>query len=282
MLAKRVPLLSAFAGGCLSGAVLLGLWHTDSGLAPPSAPRKRAVAHELSEAPATEARAEPADTSSPKGTGDTAAESPADAGSSVADVLSRLEASYRQGLAAERAPAAPQPTTTVTAPPPQEMPARQEPALALAETAAPLSSAPPAVAPQAAAPQATALQAPAPRAAAPPTAALQAPAPQAPSPSADTAPVVATRDDARPRDVYNGDVHQNVYNGATQSEVYQMQQLAVLQYMQLLALSSYTGLASPPRMPRGVAARRPAAFSSSLTNPDNPWGFDFPPTVLAK
>ena len=56
--------------------------------------------------------------------------------------------------------------------------------------------------------------------------------------------------------------------------------LVLLQYMQLLSLSPYAQLPAGAR-PRGTT-RRPQPFPTALTNPDNPWGFDFPPTVLVK
>ena len=42
------------------------------------------------------------------------------------------------------------------------------------------------------------------------------------------------------------------------------------------------GLAAPAHTPRGGANRQPTRFPSSLTNPDNPWGFNFHPPVLVK
>jgi hypothetical protein len=85
-------------------------------------------------------------------------------------------------------------------------------------------------------------------------------------------------------------VHVNIDVGNThQADAYLAQQLAVMQYtqymqyMQLLALSPYAGLAAA-RAARGTAPRSapPPAFQSTLTNPDNPWGFNFPPTPLTK
>jgi len=58
-----------------------------------------------------------------------------------------------------------------------------------------------------------------------------------------------------------------------------MQQLAMLEYMQLLGMSSYAGLANPGPRARGLAPQR-APFPSTLTNPDNPWGFNFAPPNL--
>ncbi len=90
--------------------------------------------------------------------------------------------------------------------------------------------------------------------------------------------------------MYLGNVQNNVYLGNVyQGEVVQMQQqLALLQYMQLLSLSPYARLGARGRgVPRGYFSSRPAppaapAFHSELTNPDNPWGFDFPPPNYVK
>jgi hypothetical protein len=97
------------------------------------------------------------------------------------------------------------------------------------------------------------------------------------------APVAVSSNEARPS-ITVGDIHTTTVNNVHQGDVILMQQLALLQNIQLLALSPYgrsTGLAVPAHAPRGTTRRAPP-FATSLTNPDNPWGFDFPPTVLAK
>jgi len=286
MLAKRLPLLWVFAGGCVTGAVVIGYWRevaapsptTTSALHSPALlPEADAAPEPTAEARSETARAVARDRDAPRvepaareATHDDAGEPAAEQGSSVADVLARLEGAYRQELAAAPPPAA----ATVTeapspalgaAPVPATAPAlaRAEPAVAPAPAAAP---APPRA--ETAALAATAL--------APAVAPVLARAepPLAPAPAPVTAAVV-------PQNIHIGDVQQNTYTGTViQGDVY-LQQLALLQYMQLLALSPY-GLAAPLRAPREGAARRAPVFSSTLTNPDNPWGFKFPPTVLAK
>jgi hypothetical protein len=266
MLAKRLPLLWTFAGGCLSGAVLIASWPGETGtietpkkqsvvdrntgtLSPPTAPPIAATN-------ATEGRAILDDASSAR----------AEPGSSVADVLTRLEAAYRQGLsaaapvdapppAAERVPALPPEPATIA-----EAPSREQTAVALAATATPPKSAPEVVAQAAVAPE------------------------------ADPAPVLAAREVAAPndihvagpRDIHVGDVHQNTHVGNVhQGDVNHVEQLAILQYFQLLTLPPQTRFSSPAQRPRG-GTRHVAPYSFPLTNPDNPWGFDFPPTVLVK
>jgi hypothetical protein len=64
-------------------------------------------------------------------------------------------------------------------------------------------------------------------------------------------------------------------------DVNHVQQLAILQYFQLLALPPQTRFSTPAQSPRG-GTRHVRPYSFPLTNPDNPWGFDFPPTVLVK
>ena len=111
----------------------------------------------------------------------------------------------------------------------------------------------------------------------------EADAPRARAPEAEAAPVLASRDEARPRDIHIGDVNRNTHVGnvvhgdVVQGDVVLVQQLAVLQYLQLFAAQPYGfTYASPP--PGKATPTR--AFKSTLTNPDNPWGFDFKPTPL--
>ena len=103
--------------------------------------------------------------------------------------------------------------------------------------------------------------------------------------------MVASRgEESRPREVHVGDVnHVNIGSVHLGDVVQVQQQLALLQYMQLLALTPGARVAAPgvgfaptASTPRRGVPRRPAPFSTSLTDPNNPWGFDFPPTVLAK
>jgi hypothetical protein len=257
MLTRRLPLLWTFAGGCLSSAVLIGLWPGASETSSP--PKKRDVVVRNTEAsspvaPPSAATSAVRERAIPDETSDARAEP----GSSVADVLTRLEAAYRQGLsaaapvaapppAAEHAPAPPSGTTTIA-----EAPARDRTAVALAATATPPKSAPEVVAQAAVAPE------------------------------AEPAPVLAVRDVAGPRDIHVGDVHQNTHVGNVhQGDVNVVQQVALLQYFQLLTLPPQNRFSSPAQRPRG-GNRHVAPYTFPLTNPDNPWGFDFPPTVLVK
>jgi len=299
MLTERLPLVWAFAGGCLSGVLALGFWRAESAMV--SHPARASVSH------ASDERAEPSDTTrdarpqvnaeAPKGhapeheaaTADhaqsaTSADAPlakrddADAapepGSSVADVLNRLESQYRQVLAgttagtAERAAAAP---AAMAEAPVREVPPPAEPAATVAAPAPAPKLAPPPVAPERVAPPVEVAEAPQPPSALP----------------AEVAQGLAAQGGGQPRDVYLGNVQNNVYMGNVyQGQVVQMQQeLAMLQYMQLLSASPYARFGGRGRgMPRGFAAQpAPApAFRSGLTNPDNPWGFDFPPTNYVK
>ncbi|MEP7049540.1 MAG: hypothetical protein ABJB12_04275, partial [Pseudomonadota bacterium] len=122
--------------------------------------------------------------------------------------------------------------------------------------------------------------------------AVVAPVAAAPDVPPVAAPVaVVAQNDVRPPDVHYGDVNQNTYiTNLRQGDTYVVQQqVAMLQYMQLLGLSSAAGLNQPlrPRAGRAVGARVAAQaapqykqFPSTLTNPDNPWGFTFAPPNL--
>src|SRR6185503_8203930 len=159
---------------------------------------------------------------------------------------------------AERVPT-PQPTPAAIEALPREVPAQAQTAVAVAVAAT----------------------------APPPTNAPQAEAHPTVAPQATAEPVLAARDEARPLEVSVGSVRQNTnVANVNQGTVVQSQDLALLQYVQLLALSPNAGLASPApspaRRPRGTTNRHVTPFSMPLTNPDNPWGFDFPPTVLVK
>jgi hypothetical protein len=257
MLARRLPLLWTFAGGCLSGAVLIGSWPGESETLP--TPKQQDVVHRSNDAPSPPSAPPRAPTGAAeeRETPDDTRGARTEPGSSVADVLMRLETAYRQGLsaaapvetpapAAEQLPAVPPETATIA-----EAPPREQTAAALAARATPPKSAPEVVAQAAAAPP-------------------------------DPAPVLAVRDVAGPRDIHVGDVHQNTHIGNVhQGDVNNVQQLALLQYFQLLALPPQTRF-SPPAQGSRRGTRHVAPYSFPLINPDNPWGFDFPPTVLVK
>lgn len=290
----RLPLLCAFVGGCLSSAVVFGLWQADrpaDAPAPKQAARKVEVVAPTRALTNAEPRREPIvdrvvepgpsapaeaaltqDAKSPPEEGNGAA---VPAGSAVADVLTRLEAEYRERVAA-------------AAPAPSAPPAAIVSASTVVPVAAPVAVAPTTVA---AAPTAVA-----PVAALSPAAAV-APAPvvsvvaAAPAPAAQAAVVQATvaaapayapQSDPRTRDVHIGDTTQNTYiTNVRQGDVYvmQMQQIAMLQYMQLLGMQAAGGAVAPMRQVRAVAPQR---FNSGITNPDNPWGFNFAPPNLVR
>jgi hypothetical protein len=274
-----MPLLLVFAGGCLSGAVLIGFMREQPESARAPKPMKAWEGRAVTLAHASDSRdgddgatsAMPAEpevgTASPKSIEPSDGDAP-EAGDSLAEVLARLEATYREGLTPSRvAPATP-----------PSAPDHVAPALA----AAPVSSAVAAAAPVAAATRPVELPAPTPKS-------VHVPVQPAPALENEAPRVVASRDEAPARNVHVGDVN-NVNIGSVHlGDVVQVQQLALLQYMQLLALTPGAGIAAPragrvppAHAPRRQLPRRPPPFSTSLTDPNNPWGFDFPPTVLAK
>jgi hypothetical protein len=281
MLVKRMPLLLVFAGGCLSGAVLIGFVHADPESTRASKPMKPLQAHAVTLAQASDHRdvqhRSVSGASAVTGEPEVAAPSPEriepkddaapESGTSLTEVLARLEATYRAGLAAAPAPQ--------VVPPPAPEPA------APVVAAAPVSSAVAVAAPMPAAPPAE-LPAVAPKS-------VHVPVPPPASLPSDPAHVVAARDEAPPGNVHVGDVNNVNIASVHLGDVVQVQQLALLQYMQLLALTpgagvaaSRPGIAPPAHAQRRHLPRRPPPFSTSLTDPNNPWGFDFPPTVLAK
>jgi hypothetical protein len=284
MSAIRLPLLYAFAGGCLSNAVLFGLWRVaDSAgawspkqqhrsdnvvelVTPASAAPIVEQPRELVALKAAEQGRDPATEPAPT----TAAQdpdsvAPPPAGSAVSDVLMGLETAYRERVAA-RAPAPTSSTQERAAAPAETAIAAAEPARAV--PAQPVADVIPPVLPVAVA---------APVAAAAPVAVEPAVAPPVP-----TVPAFLPQDAAQPSQVQYGDVNQNTYiTNIRQGDVYliQMQQIAMLQYMQLLGMSS--GVAAPARHSGGAGPQR-TQFPSGITNPDNPWGFRFSPPHLVR
>jgi hypothetical protein len=183
-------------------------------------------------------------------------------------VLARLEAEYRERVAAARSAGAPS--------------ADEPPPVGAAAAPSAIAVAPPV----AVAPSAVALPTPAaaPTAVAPPAVA-QPVAPPAVVAPAEPSPVFAAvamperrEDSAQEADRAARDLYiANLY----QMEAYQRQQLAILGYMELLSQSSSGSVSAPSRAPGRSSARSPS-FTFPLTNPNNPWGFNLPPTVLAK
>lgn len=316
MSAIRFPLLYAFAGGCLSNALVFGLWRVAEGAGTPQHPAHRSDrVVELAAAATVPRHVEPprsADAAgvtnadrdvhaaAPEAAPDLDRAESAPVGSAVSEVLMGLEAAYRERMAS-RAPALAQPS-------PSAMQARASTAAASddvtprelvgsAPAAAAVAAAPIGPTPAVPAPAVPAPVIPAPVAAVTPAPAALAPSPAAPAsvavapassaavavaPAVAAAPPVAAEDAARPVEVHYGDVNQNTYiTNVRQGDVYliQLQQLAMLQYMQQLALTS--GMAAPARHAGGAGAKR-ATFPSGITNPDNPWGFHFAPPNLVR
>jgi hypothetical protein len=279
MLANRLPLLLAFAAGSL-GTALVGFSRGEPETAMPPQTRhvveQAVVPSDATIAVTNDARADalPKDAQSAEPADATAhGETAPEAGNSIAEVLMRLEASYRQA----RAELEEEPVAAAGETPPAA--AEAVPASAPAPAAS--AAVPPAAIAAASAPAAAVAALPA---------RTDAPASATSTVAAETVPVARARSDARASDIHVGEVHQNIYLGnvhrgdVLQVQQLQLQQLAILEYLQLLALSSQGSPASPGRAqaPGRAPARRPRPFSMALTNPDNPWGFDFPPTVLVK
>lgn len=269
MLAKRLPVLLAFAAGSL-GTALVGFSRSEpDAAAPPQARRAVEPSFAQSDRPVAATKGDPdhavpdvAERIEPMPSD---VETAPDAGSSMAEVLMALEASYRKALAEPEA----------------------EPPPPVADT--PLA-APPAAASIAATSPGAGSIAPAPLPSAAPPSRLEAPAAAAPPVTSHTLHVAQAQSAPQPSNVHVGDLHQNIYLGNVhqgdllQVQQLQLQQLAILEYLQLLALSSQRPSSSSGRAhaPGSAPTRRPRPFSMALTNPDNPWGFDFPPTVLVK
>jgi hypothetical protein len=136
MLAKRWHLLTAFGGGCLSTVLLVVVWRADGGTPEPREGRNlRSSQHEVVVPTASEpsdATVEPAPVAAPKPTAGAASEPAPESGRSLAEVLARLEAEYRERVAAARSadaqatgepsieeppPVAPAPAAVAVAPP---------------------------------------------------------------------------------------------------------------------------------------------------------------------
>ncbi|HVR20110.1 MAG TPA: hypothetical protein VMS65_10450 [Polyangiaceae bacterium] len=256
MLARHLPLLWTFAGGCLSGAALLALWPGESETT--SAPKKQRIAQ------SSETLAPPIATSTPPTATTTAVRERAlpddssdahaepthtEPGSSVADVLVRLETAYRQGLSA--APEVPAP-----------LPPRAEPAVALPASA------------------------PAPA----PTAAPELNARPVVAPEAERGPVLAARDEAQPSNVnvHVGDNNQTTHVGdVVQGNVILVQAppvYPVYGYPQVFAPPpqarggaslAYTNRGMSAQFTtRGITAQRAPTFASSWTVPNDRLGYD--------
>lgn len=305
MSAIRLPLLYAFAGGCLSNALLFGVWraagtpsgpsaaqtHTQSRAAvlvptaivsPPVEPATDLVAPQAS-GQAQDAATEPGSGQPARAV--TVAEA-APAGSSVSDVLMRLEEAYRARLSAraETEPASAPPAPVAELQRGKESPRGLAaeplpPVMPIVSNVTPVVASMPAVPPPVAAAPAALSTAVLPPASAAPAAALPASEP----PQLAALPAAAGPDTSHPTEIHYGDVNQNTYvTNVRQGDVYQiqLQQLVLLQYLQQLAVPS--GQAAPGRHLAGAGHPRSAPFPSGITNPDNPWGFHFAPPNLVR
>jgi len=270
MNAKRLQLLGAFAAGCLATLSFVGSWWADAETKPREVLPARSVMVMPPQASAADLGERGEDGSALNANAATTVadiedEAKPDSGSSLSEVLARLEAAYREERGREQAREA------ATAAPATE--SAREVTAAVAPVAPPVAP----VAPLAAATPVAPVAAPA------------APVATAERVAVAPAPVLVAQNDA-PRvstgDIHVGDTQRNVSVGSVhQGDAYALQQLALIQYIQVLALSQHgTGAAPKTASPSGrrVTPRRVPPFSTHLTNPDNPWGFDLPPTVLVK
>lgn len=302
MYATRWSPLSVFLGGCVSGAALIGAAfvglrtgsasESSRGVAETSSARELAAAmpgagdaeesaepervqvHAARDA-ATSVVARDAVDADPE-------ENAADAGTDVADVLATLEAEYRRRMAPAGSP---EPAVSDESERARSVPA--EPVRESPETPEPRSDAPERVA--STAPASDALSA------TPPASAAPTPAERAPAtPSAPRPELVAVREapDTRelPEKTLNVGVQQispEIQQLAAIQHITVVQQVALLQYLQAFPPSQ----AAPPRAPgRGTAVPRRvpkqprivASPPSSISDTDNPWGFDLPPPVLVR
>lgn len=284
MHAMRWSPLWTFAAGCLSGAVIIG-WRLEVRQSAPQSPPAQTISEAaplpLTAPPQTAptAPAAPNASASPSPSSVASAEpSEEPSGDSVAEVLARLEAQYREHSAKAPAPAPPSSAEAVAeqarTPPPTPAPKVEE--------AAPKNEQAPvlvAVAPK------TSLTEAAPREEAKP-----APAPP-PAPPEEPAPVALAQNVSEA--LTEGAAQQHLTNQLQQVTALQQaalvqqaalaQQFAVLQYLQLYSLSLDPRATTPARTPRAPVSHRivdtlPSSFSAS----DNPWGFVYPTPVLLR
>jgi hypothetical protein len=268
MLARRLPLLLTFAGGCLSGAALIVAFSGEPETS--SSPTKQRVARS---SPVVAPASAPAIVAPVPALPDddqdalTEPEPEPEPGSSVADVLVRLEAAYREGLSAAApatATSGPDPKLTTSTHVEVQPSDDRAPVNVRAETTVVLVPAAPA------APAAT------------PAATNAKPVPPA---EVDPQPVVATREEAPPREVtvHIGDKTEtthvgDVYQGdVLQGDVYVVQPPAVGYYVPFQGRHRNARVASPvyptPGAMPGAIPRR-TTFASSWTVPQDRLGYD--------
>lgn len=321
MLAQRLPLLSAFVVGCLSGAVIIGFCLHDAKQPEAvsqhgrsskttevveSSTRASRREHPSAEHGARDTSAVPADSAAVSGSVEhkVAPDAPSkdekepsegaapEGGSSVADVLARLEAEYRRHVSS-RAP------VEVAAAVKDGSRASAEPqdSTSPAESAAAPAASQPAMVAEAAAPLAPAAEAP-PKAAAEPELRL-AVAPDSETLRGAAAGESAPQDSSRTQIIYVGDdQHESAWRESLrqQAETYQRlqqltavqeavtyQQLAMLSYLQLLALSPYAASAPTHQHQPRARGRSGPFFQSSFASTGGPsWTMSFGPITLVR
>jgi hypothetical protein len=260
MFAKPLPLFSAFLGGCLFTAALIGFGASERRprAVTPSERSANVFVSGLETEPEIESEIQTQSASAQVVDDAGTAE---EMGSSVADVLARLESAYRKVSV--------EPTTEASA-------------AQVATAAVPAPSATPEPAPSTAASAVTAVLA-----TAPVNAAAVTESAAATQPAVGTEPVAVTEPEPA---TYVAEVRADIRAGdVNQGDRYPVEELVVLQYLQLLALSSYAGVSVPPprahppvRAPRLRQPGRSAFPITAIPNPDNPWGYNFPPPALVK
>jgi hypothetical protein len=250
MFSSRHVLLCTFAGGCLSGVVLISVWPESRPTLSESRPPARTVVR--SEEPAFSPPVEDANpvedvaddeqvenesAASPSAPAESEREPPTETGLSIADIILHMEAAYRLGLAASRQPAAS----------PAPVPAREPPAH----------------------------EAPVVAAAAPTAAALPAVPPPAER-TVDSRSLVASRGDAQPREIHiAGDLRQNTNVGTVNEGPVVMVQ-EVVQYVPYFPYVPAGVVAPPAYGPRPLTPRSPVPsvhFRSPPLTLDGPFKY---------
>ncbi len=261
--AKRWSLLWAFVGGCLSSAALIS-WRAESDeTARSPAPRDLASHLESSLPPRaklTESAAAPVEAVTPDVPAapvdsEVAGKASDEAGNSLADVLARLEADYR-----ERLKPAPRAEPAVAEPVPVQSAAVAEPPVVSVAAAQPPTPAP----------------APVVAAAEPPSALTAAePAPER---------VVYVRDErASAVDDSQERLAAQMQEVVALQQVALLQQIALMQYLQLVAPAAAAPVAVSVPAQRRVPRGRPGIFATSSFGSATPaWGFSLQPTVLVR
>jgi hypothetical protein len=287
---RRWSTLWVFAGGCLTGAVLIGL-HAGAGDSQlPTGSTRSPLGSSESQLPAVALAAQPAPevvSSAVVPAGDTEERAPAatDTGNSVADVLGRLEAEYRQRAATPPASKEREPAGSDE---PSRDAVQAEVASAVSEVTAskpsPSEAAPVAREPAPVAPAAVPQPKESPGDAR--VAALVAePEPVIAAAKELPAPVALEHGGpTRSVDKSQQQMTAQIQQLTALQQATLVQQSAVLQYLQLLALSGSPPVARAWSVPR----RRPAGgrivptLPSSISDTDNPWGFELQPSLLVR